>query len=252
MRAAGAALIALALLPTTACGASTAPQSAAEHDPDRYPTVLAAASLIDVLPAISARAHFSFAGSDTLAFQVQQGAPADVFAAASPKYPQQLFAQGLVTRPRTFATNTLVMIVPRANPAHITAVRDLARRGVRLVIGDTGVPVGDYARQALARMGLSRALANVVSMEPDVKGVTGKVALGEADAGFVYATDVGSVRTRVRVMRLPATAQPDVRYQVAVVAHAPHAAAARAFVQRLLSPAGRRALVAHGFGVPAR
>jgi len=215
------------------------------------PTVLAASSLTKVLPAITPGARFSFAGSDTLAFQIQQGAPADVFAAASPRYPQQLFRQGLVSQPRPFASNSLVMVVPRANPAHITGLADLTRDGVRLVIGDTGVPVGDYTRQALARLGLSDALRNVVSLEPDVKGVTAKVALGEADAGFVYVTDVRPVRGRVRAFRLPAAARVDVEYQVAVVARAPHPAAARAFVRRLLSPAGRRALVDHGFGVPA-
>jgi molybdate transport system substrate-binding protein len=237
------ATAALVMLATAACG----PLVGAVDEP----TVLAAASLTGVLPAINAAARFSFAGSDTLAFQIQQGAPADVFAAASPKYPQQLFAQGLVAQPRPFAINSLVLIVPRANPARITGLRDLSRDGVRIVLGDQGVPVGDYARQALAALGLSGVLRNVVSLEPNVKGVAAKVALGEADAGFVYATDVRPVRRKVRALRLPAAAQPDVEYQVAVLARAPHPAAARAFVRRLLSPTGRRILVDHGFRVPA-
>ena len=219
--------------------------------PER-PTVFAAASLTEFLKRFDPRPAYSFAGSDRLAFQIGQGAPADVFAAASPRYPQQLFAQGLVLTPQPFATNSVVLIVPRANPARIASLQDLTRPGVRLVIGDAGVPVGDYTRAALTRLGLQAALGNVISNEQDVKGVVAKVALGEADAGFVYATDVRPVRRRVRVFRLPAAAQPDVEYQIAVVRSSRHPAAARAFVRRLLSPAGRRALVDDGFGVPAR
>lgn len=239
-----------------AAGFGTAAVATAIGAPARHvgdaPVVLAAASLSEVVPAIDPAARISVAGSDQLAFQITQGAPADVFAAASPRYPQQLFVDGLVLRPRPFATNSLVMIVPRPNPAHITGLAQLDDQGVKLVIGDRGVPVGDYARTALGRLGLAGALANVVSLEPDVKGVVTKVALGEADAGFVYATDVRPVRRKVRAFRLPATAQPDVEYQVAVVAGAPHPDAARAFVRRLLSPAGRATLVRYGFGVPAR
>lgn len=249
-------LVAALVIPAAACGTPAVPTRTAAASSTRVAdgelTVLAAASLTEALPAVAPHARFTFAGSDQLAFQIQQGAPADVFAAASPKYPQQLFAAGLVGRPQPFATNSLVMIVPRANPAHITGLDQLARPGVKVVIGDQGVPVGDYTRAALGRLGLSAVLGNVVSNEPDVKGVVAKVALGEADAGFVYATDVRPVRGKVRAFRLPAAAQPDVEYQVAVVARAPHPAAARAFVRQLLSPAGRAALVRFGFGVPAR
>lgn len=239
------ALAALAL-PTAGLAATRPARQASDA-----PVVLAASSLTEVFPAIDPAARFSFAGSDQLAFQIAQGAPADVFAAASPRYPQQLFSDGQVAQPRPFATNSLVMIVPRSNPAHITGLDQLDHPGVKLVIGDQGVPVGDYARTALGRLGLSAALGNVVSLEPDVKGVVAKVALGEADVGFVYATDVRAVRGKVRAFRLPAAAQPDVEYQVAVVTGAPHPAAARAFVRRLLSPAGRAVLVRSGFGVPA-
>ena len=124
----------------------------------------------------------------------EQGAPADVYAAASPKYPDELYAAGLVEKPVVFATNRLVLVVPASNPARIGDAFDLARPGVKLVIGQAGVPVGDYTRKVLANLGLSSALANVVSQETDVKGVVAKVALGEADAGIVYATDALAAR----------------------------------------------------------
>jgi molybdate transport system substrate-binding protein len=213
-------------------------------------TVLAASSLTDALPALASGERYVFAGSDQLAFQIRQGAPADVYAAASPKQPQALFRQGLVEKPVVFATNRLVLIVPRSNPAHLRTVYDLRRHGIRLVIGAAGVPIGDYTRKALARLGLSQVLRNVVSEEPDVRGVVTKVALGEADAGFVYVTDVRSVKGKVQRIALPARAQPTVDYEVAVVRSTRHRAAARAFVRRLLGPDGRRVLARFGFGRP--
>jgi len=212
--------------------------------------VFAAASLTDAFPQIDKTPHYQFAGSDQLAFQIEQGAPADVFAAASPKYPQRLYAQGLCSRPAVFATNTVVLIVPRANPAHIHSVYDLTRRGVKLVIGAKGVPIGDYTRKAFARLGLNAALKNVVSEEPDVKLVVAAVALGEADAGIVYRTDVRPAGSKVVRIALPAKAQPTVRYEACVVRRTHHAAAASAFVRELLGARGRLALRAAGFGLP--
>ena len=233
----GAALVLLA----TSCGGS-----AQEPPLDVY----AAASLAEVFPQLDPDARFSFAGSDVLATQIREGAPADVYAAASSKYPQELFADGLVERPVTFASNRLVLIVPRGNPARISSVDDIARPGTRLVVAAKGVPAGDYTRTVLGTLGLAAALDNVVSNEDDVKGVAGKVALGEADAGFVYATDVASVRDRVRVIELPAGSQPPIEYQVAVVAGSDDEDAARAFVEALGSEAGRAALSRAGFSLP--
>jgi molybdate transport system substrate-binding protein len=213
-------------------------------------TVFAAASLTGVLPQIDKAPRYSFAGSDQLAFQIQQGAPADIYAAASPKYPDQLYAQSLVFKPRVFATNELVLIVPRANDAGIHSVYDLQRSGVRLVIGAQGVPVGDYARKALAALGLSSVLDNVVSEELDVKGVVAKVALGEADAGFVYRTDALAARRDVSAIKLPQQARPSIAYELAVVRSTKHLTAARAFVARVLGRSGRLALARAGFGLP--
>jgi molybdate transport system substrate-binding protein len=213
-------------------------------------TVFAAASLTSVFPQIDNAPRYSFAGSDQLAFQITQGAPADVYAAASPKYPDQLHAKGLVYKPRVFATNELVLIVPRANSAGIGSVYDLRRKGLRLVIGAKGVPVGDYTRKALAALALSSVLRNVVSQETDVKEVVAKVALGEADAGFVYHTDARADVHDLRELRLPARARPKIAYELAVVKATKHVQAANAFVARVLGSRGRLALRKAGFGLP--
>ena len=212
--------------------------------------VFAASSLTEALPRIDKTARYQFAGSDQLAFQIGQGARADVFLAASPKYPDDLYARGLCSKPLVFATNTVVLIVPRGNPARIHSVEDLKRDGIRLVIGAKGVPIGDYTRKLLANLGLTSVLANVVSEETDVKLVVAKVALGEADAGFVYRTDVKPVGNKVLRIALPAAAQPTVEYELCVPTATRHAREARTFVQRVRSKAGRAQLRAAGFGLP--
>ena len=215
-------------------------------------TVFAAASLTGVFPRIATAPRYSFAGSDQLALQLQQGAQADVYAAASPKYPELLYHQGLLRKPLVFATNRLVLIVPRRNPARIGSVYDLRRSGIKLVIGDKGVPIGAYTRQILDALGITAdVLKNVVSEETDVKGIVAKVALGEADVGFVYATDARPVAARVKTVPLPAWAQPPIRYEIAVVKGG-REAAARAFVTRVIGKVGRTALRKAGFGLPKR
>ena len=213
-------------------------------------TVYAASSLTEALPRIDPRPSYSFAGSNQLAFQIKQGAPADVFASASPSYTQALYREGLVERPRTFASNALVLAVPRSNPAALRSVFDLRDKNVRLVVGSAAVPVGDYTRRVLRRLGLSSALDKVVSQEPDVKSIVGKVALGEADAGFVYRTDVRAASDRLRAIAIPAWAQPAVRYEVAVVRASRHRTEARRFVAALATPRARRLLRQAGFTVP--
>jgi molybdate transport system substrate-binding protein len=212
--------------------------------------IFAAASLTGVFPSIDRAPKFQFAGSDQLAFQITQGAHADVFAAASPKYPEQLYAQGLCSKPAAFATNTVVLIVPRANPARIRSVYDLNRDGIKLVIGAKGVPVGDYTRKLLANLGLSSVLNNVVSEESDVKLVVAKVALGEADAGFVYSTDVRAVGNRVIRVAVPAVGQPTVQYELCIPTTSQHPKLAAAFVREVLSKRGRTTLRTAGFGLP--
>jgi molybdate transport system substrate-binding protein len=213
-------------------------------------SVYAASSLTEVFQAIDPEASFSFAGSDDLATQIKEGAPADVYAAASPKYPDELFEAGFVDKPEVFATNRLVLIVPTSNPAGIESVAELRREGVKLVVGAEGVPIGDYTRKVLETMGATDVLTNVVSEEDDVKGVVGKVSLGEADAGFVYATDVKPVADKVRAIGLPASAQARVEYEIAVVTSTDNHDAAHEFVKRVLGETGRRVLRQAGFGLP--
>jgi molybdate transport system substrate-binding protein len=210
-------------------------------------TVFAAASLTDVFPRIDPAARYSFGGSNTLAAQIRQGAPADVFASANTALPQQLYQEGLVAKPVVFTRNTLVLIVPRANSAGIRSVYDLRRDGVKLVVAGPAVPVGAYTQQILRNMALTRVLASAVSQEVDVREVLAKVALGEADAGFVYATDARTVPGKVTALRLPAWAQPKVGYALAVVSASRNRAAAQAFVNRVLSKAGQAKLQAAGF-----
>jgi molybdate transport system substrate-binding protein len=216
-------------------------------------TVFAAASLSEVFPRLDKTPRYSFAGSDQLALQIQQGAPADVYAAASAKYSELLYHSGFLLKPVVFATNKLVVIVPRSNPGHVASVYDLRRDGLRVVIGDKTVPIGSYTRQILDALGITAdVMKNVVSQETDVKGIVAKVALGEADAGLVYATDSRSVAAKVRVVPLPAWAEPPIRYEIAVVKASSHRAAARAFVKRVLSKRGRALLQRAGFGLPKR
>ena len=240
-RLATAAVLALALL---ALGAASAPQAR----PAAPLTVLAASSLTTVFPQIDKATRYSFAGSDTLAAQIKLGAPADVFAAASSSIPDKLYAQGLVEKPVVFTTNKLVLVTPASNPAGITSVFDLRRPGIKLVIGTPTVPIGAYTRTILRNLALTSVLSNVVSQETDVRSILGKVALGEADAGFVYLTDASTVADKVNVIRLPAWAQPPVRYEIAVVKSTGNRAAAVAFVNKVLSKAGQAKLRAAGFG----
>lgn len=212
--------------------------------------IFAAASLTGVFPQIDKAPRYQFAGSDQLAFQILQGAPADVFAAASPKYPEQLYAQGKCSKPAVFATNTVVLIVPRANPARIHSVYDLRRDGIKLVISAKGVPIGDYTRTLLANLGLTSVLSNVVSNETDVKFVVAKVALGEADAGFVYLTDVKPVGTKVIRVAVPTAGQPNVKYELCIPTTRKHPQLADRYVREVLSKHGRALLQAAGFGVP--
>lgn len=212
-------------------------------------TVYAAASLREALPRMEADARYIFAGSSQLAAQLRDGARADVFVSASERLAEDLAARGITDEPVVVASNRLVVITPGA-PARVRDLSDLAEPGVKLVLGSEGVPVGDYAREALPRAGLGRALANVVSLEDDVRGVVAKVALGEADAGVVYATDARVAGDRVRMIGLPDGAQPRVVYAAAVVEGSRRPEEAAAYLQRLLGVEGRTAFLDGGFLPP--
>jgi molybdate transport system substrate-binding protein len=227
-------------------GAVLVAAAAAQPVTDRA-TVYAAASLTDAFPKIAPTARFSFAGSNALAAQIRQGAPADVFASANMKIPLGLYGDNFCSKPAVFTRNALVLIVPRKNRKHIRTVFDLRRKGIKLVIADKGVPVGDYTLQVLQKLRLTGVLRNVVSRETDVREVLAKVALDEGDAGFVYATDAKTVPKKVRVISIPPRGRAEIEYGICVVLSSHSKSVAQAFVRRILSPAGQRILLRYGF-----
>lgn len=241
----------LTLVAALLCALVAVTATAATSGTDGRPVILAAASLSEVLPRIEPEAAYSFGSSNSLAEQIRRGAPVDVYLSASPLYTQALFREGLARKPIAFATNSLVIIVPRSNPAKIRTIYDLARRPkLRLVVAGPKVPIGLYTREVLKRLGLLRVLKKTVSLEPDVKGIVGKVALGQADAGFVYLTDAAPVSSRARAIRIPGKAQPTVIYELAIAAKPTNLEAAQGFVISVLGPDGRRELRAARFGLP--
>jgi molybdate transport system substrate-binding protein len=248
LAATGLAVIAAS---ATAAGCGTSGSASSGSPSVTPPTVLAAASLSTVFPRIDPSATYTFAGSGALATQIEQGAPADVFAAASAAQPHQLLARALINAPIKFATNRLVLVVPRANPAHITTVRDITTPGVKLVICASSVPCGSYARNVFTNLGITTAaMKNVVSNASDVTQVVAQIALGQADAGFVYITDANAAAGKVMVIHLPLAAKPATSDYVAVVKAGPRQAGATAFIEDVLSPRGQAILRAAGFGPP--
>ncbi|HSS32632.1 MAG TPA: molybdate ABC transporter substrate-binding protein [Solirubrobacterales bacterium] len=193
----------------------------------------------------------SFAGSDQLAAQIRQGAPADLFLSADTDYPAELFKAGLLEKPRVFAANELVIAVPA--DSDLASLSDLSRPGTKIVIGDPSVPVGAYTRTVLERLPAARReaiLANVRSEEPEVSSVIAKVEQGAADAGFVYATDAKSAGDAVKSVAIPTGLQPEVAYAGAVVADSGNAEAAGEFLDGLITGGGAEDLRRAGFLPP--
>jgi molybdate transport system substrate-binding protein len=242
-----AAALLAAGLAIAACGSSGKPTI----------TVSAAASLQKAFTTYAgqftrAAAHFSFAGSDVLAAQIEQGVRPDVFASANTKLPDALYAKGLVDKPVVFTANKLVLAVP-AGSAKITSLADVEKPGLTLVIGTPTVPVGDYTGKVLARLTPKQRTAieaNVKDREPDVTGIVGKLTEGAADAGFLYATDVKAAAGKLKAIDLPASVQPNVAYGIAVVKGGSHTSQAQQFINGLLSGRGRADLLADGFLPP--
>jgi molybdate transport system substrate-binding protein len=229
-------------------------------------TVLGAASLTKVFPQIGAlftRSHpgvtftWSFAGTDQLAAQLQQGARADVFAGGSTKYGDQLADGGQIDPYTIFCTNQLVLITPVSNPAGITSLHDLATKPVKLVIGSETVPIGTYTRTVLTNLDTlygdaysDAVLGKVVSNEDSVTSIVAKVASGEADAGFVYVTDALGAGSKVKLLALPADAQAVAKYPIAVVKDSRQRTAARQFADFVLTAPPQDVLKKAGFGPP--
>ena len=193
--------------------------------------------------------RLNFAGSDQLAAQIEQGVPADVFAAASPKYPEELQGKNLLGDTTNFATNTLVVVVPAANPAGIKTVNDLTK-GAKLVVADPAVPLGAYTETVLTNLGISESDLNIVSKEQDAKSVLAKITLGEADAGFVYITDALSAGDKVKQITFPKSAEATAVYPIGIVSSSKQTEAAQQWIDLVTGTEGQTVLHDLAFGPP--
>ena len=219
-------------------------------------TVLAAASLKESFTAIGkafesanpgTTVTFSFAASSTLAQQITQGAPADVFASASQKNMQQVVDAKAASEPTAFAKNVLEIAVPTDNPAKIARLQDLARPGVKLALCQPQVPCGDLAQKVLAK---AKVAVQPATLEADVKAALTKVQLGEVDAGLVYVTDVKAAGDKVTGVQIPADVTMATTYPIAALSGSKNADLAKAFVQYVLSDAAKAELTKAGFEAP--
>jgi molybdate transport system substrate-binding protein len=217
--------------------------------------VSAASSLQTAFTSYATEAGFdakqSFAGSDELAAQIRQGAKPDVFAAANTTLPVQLHEDGLVEKPVAFATNSLIVAVPKGST--IRSLRGLTKPDLTIAIGDPEVPVGAYTREVLGRLPSTEGkaiLANVRSEEPDDASIVGKVTQGAVDAGFVYITDITATNGALTAIKLPPSLQPNVTYGAAVVDGASNSSEAHKFIDGLLHGDGASALKVAGFKPP--
>jgi molybdate transport system substrate-binding protein len=219
-------------------------------------TVLAAASLKDSFTELGRQfqaAHpgvkvtFSFAASSALATQITSGAPADVFASASPTPMDQVVAAGAASSPKVFATNVMEIAVPPANPGKVTGVSSLASHSATSALCQPQVPCGATAAEVF---GHAKVAVKPVTLEPDVKAVLSKVQLGEVDAGVVYVTDVLAAGNKVKGVQIPADVNVSTSYPIAALTRSANAAAASAFADYVLSPDGASVLAAAGFQKP--
>src|SRR2546426_2785264 len=211
-------------------------------------TVFAAASLQPAFDKIAAQlyvdATFNYAGTQTLAAQLTQGAEADVFASADKTHMKTLLDAGLIEgTPKVFAHNRLEIAVAKGNPKGIHSLADLARSGLVVVLADPSVPAGKYAQQALAKAGVT---VRPASLELQVTAVLTKVSLGEADAGIVYVSDI-KTSGKVDGVAIPDPYNVVADYPIAILKHAQDSNAAFAFEALVLSPTGQSILIADGF-----
>ena len=204
---------------------------------------------------------FNFAGSQALVQQIQNGASADVFASADTANMTKATNANLVSSPQTFAKNKVVVILPISNPGKINSLKDLANKGIKIDIEAPSVPAGAYTLKVLDKMGQSpdygagyesAVKGNFVSQEDNVKAVVTKVQLGEADAGFVYLTDVtAKVAPKVKEFTIPDNLNVVAQYPIAVTKNSADATDAQAFVQYILSSDGQAVLQKYHFISPS-
>jgi molybdate transport system substrate-binding protein len=256
------------LVPPTA---TPVPLTATSVPPTEIPeprtlTIFAAASLTDGFTEIGHNFEAShpgvtvasnYAGSQTLSTQITQGAAVDVFASANHTEMDKVVEANLIVKdmPKDFLTNQLLVILPARNPANLQTLQDLAKPGLKLVLGDTTVPVGKYARQSLDKLSKdatfgadfsTKVLANVVSNETDVKQVVAKVQLGEADAGIVYISDAVAA-PELKSIEIPKAFNVIAKYPIAALINAPQSELASEFITYVLSADGQAILKKWGF-----
>jgi molybdate transport system substrate-binding protein len=244
----GAGLIAVA------CGSTPASTAGSPQQLSGTVEVFAAASLVDSFKALGASFHqqypgvqarFNFAGTPTLVAQIEQGAPADVFASADTANMSRIQTDGLAAdRPRIFAHNELEIVVAPGNPKGISGLQDLARPGVIYISAGPTVPAGKYSAQALAKAGVT---ATPRSLETDVKSVISKIELGEADAGIVYTTDVKAAGAKVSGVPIPTSDNVVAAYPIVTLKSSSSLAADRGFVSFVTSAQGQAVLEGFGF-----
>jgi len=255
----------MSVLVVTTCGCTTTTTQSTKL------TVYAAASLSgafnETAQAFEANnsgvtVAVNYAGSQVLATQIKQGATADVFASADQKNMKIVQDAGLMNNSSVtiFAENKLAIIVPTANPANITSLSDLAKSGVKLDICNSSVPCGNYTLQTLSKASNNSTygsgfntsvLTNVVSEETNVNDVVAKVALGQADAGFVYKSDVpAAYQSKVKVITIPDSVNVLAKYPIGVVSSSSNAQLAQSFINYVTSPAGQAILLKYHFIIP--
>jgi molybdate transport system substrate-binding protein len=258
-------VVATAGLLLAGCGSSSTPvaspatpSTTASSSPALSGTinVFAAASLKEAFTTLGkqfeaahpgARVVLNFGPSSGLAAQINQGAPADVFASASTKNMEQVVKAAAATSPTNFASNVMEIAVPPANPANVTQLSDLAKSTVKVALCQKAVPCGVTAAKVFTNSNLT---VTPVSQEVDVKSVLAKVTLGEVDAGVVYVTDVRAAGTKVKGVVIPAGVNASTKYPIATLTKSPNKATAQAFTAYVLSADGAKVLTADGFAKP--
>ena len=245
--------------PSTPSGSTSSPAAAAGSSsagPTGTITVFAAASLKETFTELGKQfeaAHpgdtvkFSFGASSALAEQINSGAPADVFASASPKNMDQVVTPGNASNPQDFAKNVMEVAVPPSNPAKVTSVNDLAKSSVKTALCQPQVPCGVVAAEVFKN---AKITVKPVTLQPDVKSVLTQVELGNVDAGVVYVTDVQAAGAKVKGVTIPADVNASTLYPIAALSHSQEEAIAQAFVAYVLSPTGEQVLKAAGFQQP--
>ena len=240
----------------SASGSSSSPAASSSALPAGAITVFAASSLMGTFTELGKQfeaAHpgdtvkFSFGASSTLATQITDGAPADVFASAAPKNMDTVVSAGDASNPQDFAKNTAEIAVPPNNPANVTSVNDLAKSSVKVALCQPQVPCGVVAAGVFKNAGIT---VKPVTLQPDVKSVLTQVELGNVDAGVVYVTDVKAAGSKVKGVTIPANQNASTLYPIAAISSSKELAIAQAFVSYVLSPAGQAVLSAAGFEKP--